>query len=818
MTTDHTNHQQEQEQESKINLRLLWSILLVKRYWFIVSFLLFLAGAVVYLKLQTTTYLMTSKVLIKDQDEGSSSISHKLNFMENMGFANNSNGFDNELEVLSSDNLSEIVVRHLKLYTQYYYKGRFRFKEFYGNFSPWIVDIDSATIDTLQRPLTLILQQQEDGVISAELTYDGEQKTTFIKSLPATIPFSPTGNLHIHFQDSLFEADTFDFHQKIKVTVMPLSLATIRFGSRLEVAPTSKTTTVALLQYVDNLPERGVDYLKELTQAYNIDATSDYNQEAQQTADFIRQRLKLISTELDDTENSLEHFKRKGGISDYDNDVKMSATQKYQYDNRIAETETQYRLVSDLLDYVNNPGNKLQPVPSNIGLADPTLAKSLEEYNKIIFQYQQLQRTAAPGSPTLRQAEQSAADFLKGIRMSLNTLQKQYAIRISDLQRQAGKYSHNLNTSPTKEHTLAQIKRQQEVKSGLFIMLLQKREETLIQLASSVYKAKEIEKPACRGYISPRPRWVYLIALALALALPSILFFAIRYFKIRVTTEEELKALTDIPIFGYVPFVKALTTGKRTIVIEENRNSLMMEVYRQLRSTLPFVMKPGDKVLLFTSCVAGEGKTSIACNLGTSIAFTGRRVLLMGLDIRKPRLAGLFNLEDEENGISNYLARNAADTAYLESLIQHTDISPNLDIIAAGTIPPNPGELLTRPNLRIGLEYLKQQYDYIIMDTAPIGLVSDTISLAPLADVTFYIVRSGYTLKADMQLINEYRQQGIFQNINIIFNSVNLAGTGIPAKAYGSKTYGIGRTYGYGYGYGYRYGYGYGNDKLLEEV
>ena len=300
--------------------------------------------------------------------------------------------------------------------------------------------------------------------------------------------------------------------------------------------------------------------------------------------------------------------------------------------------------------------------------------------------------------------------------------------------------------------------------------------------------------------------------------MPYLLFFAIRYFKIRVTTEEELKALTDIPIFGYVPFVKALTTGKRTIVIEENRNSLMMEVYRQLRSTLPFVMKPGDKVLLFTSCVAGEGKTSIACNLGTSIAFTGRRVLLMGLDIRKPRLAGLFNLEDEENGISNYLARNAADTAYLESLIQHTDISPNLDIIAAGTIPPNPGELLTRPNLRIGLEYLKQQYDYIIMDTAPIGLVSDTISLAPLADVTFYIVRSGYTLKADMQLINEYRQQGIFQNINIIFNSVNLAGTGIPAKAYGSKTYGIGRTYGYGYGYGYRYGYGYGNDKLLEEV
>ena len=817
MTTDHTNNPQEKGSESIINLRLLWSIFLVKRYWFIASFLLFMAGAFVYLRLQTTTYLMTSKVLIKDQDEGAS-LSHKLNFMENMGFANNSSGFDNELEVLTSDNLSEIVVRDLKLYTQYYIKGRFRYSEFYGKFSPWVADIDSLTIDTLRRPITIILQQQEDGNVLAELSYNQTQKSKLIKSFPTTLQFSDKGKVSIHFQDSLYDKNNFEFQQKIKITISPLSLASLYFGNRLEVAPTSKTTTVALLQYVDNVPERGIDYLAKLTEVYNIDATTDYNQEAQKTADFIRQRLKLITSELDGTESSLEDFKRKSGISDYDNDVKMSATQKYQYENRIVEAQTQYRLVSDLLNYVNNPQNKLQPVPSNIGLADPTLAKSLEQYNQIIFEYQQLQRTAAPGNPTLVQAEERAKDFLKGIRMSLSTLQNQYGIRISDLQRQAGKYNQNLNTSPVKEHTLAQIKRQQEVKSGLFIMLLQKREETLIQLASSVYKAKEIEKPACRGYISPRPRWVYLIALALALGLPYLIFFAIRYFKIRITTEEELKELTDIPIFGYVPFVKALTTGKRTIVIEENRNSIMMEVYRQLRSSLPFVMKPNDKVLLFTSCVSGEGKTSIACNLGTSIAFTGRKVLLMGLDIRKPRLAGLFNLDDEEKGISNYLARNVSDTDYLDGLIQHTDISPNLDIIAAGTIPPNPGELLSRPNLQIALEYLKQQYDFIIMDTAPIGLVSDTLSLAKLADVTFYIVRSNYTLKADMQLINEYRQQDVFQNINIIFNSVKVNRKNVTTHTYGSRTYGLYRSYGYGYGYGYNYGYGYGENKQLEEV
>lgn len=826
MATTNTNSsttetQQTKGEETKITLRLLWSIFMAKRWWFLLSFFFFMGLSAVYLRLTQRTFLMTSKILIKDKDERSKLLP-KQSMLMDIGFANNSNGFDNELEVIKSDNLANIVVRDLKLYTQYYAKGRFRYKEFYGKYSPWVVSIDSATIDTLKTPILLTMEWQEDGSVDAQLKYDLISIRKNIKHFPASIRYSKEGKVDIAFNDSLYEEEGFELSQKVKVVISPLELSSMFFNRRLDVAPTSKTTTVALMQYKDNIPERGIDYLKRLTEVYNTDATFDYNLEAQQAADFINNRLKIITGELEDTEGSLESYKRGHNIADYQNDIRMSTTQKFQYENRIAETQTQYNLVCDLIDYVNNPANHLQTVPSNIGLADPTMAKGLEEYNMIAIEYQRLKRNTSESNPALIQAANAASDRLNSIRSSLATLKKQYGIRLSDMQRQAGKYNQNLSSSATKERTLAEIKRQQEVKSGLYIMLLQKREENLIQLASTVYKAKEIEKPACQGYISPRPRMAYLIALALALICPFLVVFSINFFKIRITTREDIEETTDIPLFGFVPFVKALVGGKRTIVIEENRNSIMMEAYRQLRSTLPFVMKPGDKVILFTSCVAGEGKTSVACNLGTSIAFTGKRVLLMGLDIRKPRLAGLFDLDDEAHGISDYLTQNKDDFPALERSIQHTGISKRLDIIPAGTIPPNPAELLSRPFLQSAIEHLKTLYDFIILDTAPLGLVSDTLSLTPLADVTFFVMRANYSLKADVQVVNSYKQQGVFKNINIILNAVKLGQQDFTAKKYGSVAYGVYRSYGNGYGYGgghgYGYGYGYGENKKLEEV
>ena len=825
MTATKTNKKQlathkNGQEDQNISLKILWSIFMAKRWWFLISFLFFMGTAAVYLRLTHKTYLMTSKILIKDKDERSKLLSKK-NMLTDIGFANNSDGFDNELEVIKSDNLASIVVRDLKLYTQYYAKSRIRYKEFYGKYSPWLVDIAPEIIDTLKTPIILTLEWMEGGSVDARLTYNLTEVRETIKQFPTSIQYAKEGKVDISFNDSIYEQEGFELNQKVKVVISPLELSTMNFNHRLEVAPTSKTTTVALMQFKDNLPERGIDYLKHLTEVYNNDATIDYNMEAQQAADFINQRLQLISSELEDTEGSLESYKRGNKIVDYQNDIRMSTTQKFQYENRIAEAQTQYNLVCDLVDYVNNPANNLKTVPSNIGLADPTMAKSIEEYNTIAIEYQRLKRNTSEESPILKQAENVANDHMNSIKASLNTLKKQYGIRLGDMQRQAGKYNQNLNTSPTKERALGEIRRQQEVKSGLFIMLLQKREENLIQLASTVYKAKEIEKPVCQGYISPKSSNIYLFALCLALVCPFLLVYGINFFKIRITTREDIEEYTDIPLFGFVPFVKALVGGKRTIVIEENRNSIMMEAYRQLRSTLPFVMSPDDKVILFTSCVAGEGKTSVACNLGTSIAFTGKRVLLIGLDIRKPRLAGLFNLDDEAHGISNYLTRNKDDFDYLKSIIQHTGVSKKLDIIPAGTIPPNPAELISRPNLQTALEYLKGLYDFIILDTAPLGLVSDTLSLTKLADVTFFVMRANYSLKADVQVVNNYKKQGVFNNINIILNAVKLGQQDFTAKKYGSVAYGIYRSYGNGYGQGggsYGYGYGYGENNKLEEV
>jgi capsular exopolysaccharide synthesis family protein len=433
-----------------------------------------------------------------------------------------------------------------------------------------------------------------------------------------------------------------------------------------------------------------------------------------------------------------------------------------------------------------------------------------------------LLRSASEDNPSVSILTEEAETYYNSIKASLQSSKQQLTIRRNQLQAQKEKYASKISSAPSKERALADINRQQEVKAGLYLMLLQKREENAITLASSAYKGKVIEEPIVSGPVSPKKKMIFLVALIVGIVLPYAYYFIRNFFRFRVENREDIYRLTKVPLLGSVPFIKALDKGDRNVVVQENRNSVVVEVYRSIRSNLPFVLSKDQNVILFTSTTSGEGKTCVASNLAASIAFAGKKVVIVGLDIRKPRLAGLFNLASSDKGISNFFTRPADDYQYLESIIQKSDISPNLDIIAAGPIPPNPAELLEKENLETAINYLKKKYDYVLLDTAPIGLVSDTLSVGKVADATLFVVRANYTLKADLELVNSLAAENRLPNVNIILNAAKVESNSYTYKKYGyGYGYGYGRRYGYGYGSYGGYGYGYGEKeggKKLEEI
>ena len=805
------------EESSGLDIRVLWSIFLGYKYWFMASVALCLLVAGIYLRYSTPKYEISTKVLIKDKENRRYMSNPMSTTFSEMGLMNNSNGFDNELEIISTKTLNKRAVKHLKSYVKYISDGRVKDREVYSKDCPYLIDMDESIIDTLSTVVMVRFVEGDKGLEA--LVQAGDFETTkLIKAFPSYIS-TPYGRVSINRNELLTE---FTLEKPINAYICPIDPIAQGYANAISVEATSKTTTVAQLTMKDNLPERSADYLKQLVEEYNEDANIDNNIEATRTKDFVEERLGEITKELNMTEAEIAQFKQSSGIVDYKTDASINASQNIQYEQKVVEASTQLSLINDLIDFANRRENYLQTIPSNVGLSDPALAQSISKYNEIVIERNRLLRSASETSPAVEAITSEAESYFSAVRSSLQSAQRQYTKIRNDLQAQQNKYTARISSSPTNERAIVDMGRQQEVKAELYIMLLQKREENLITLNSSAYKAKVIEEPIVAGPVSPKRKIILLAALLLGLALPYIYIYLREFFSYRIEDKEDLAKACTVPFFGSVPKVKALEGGSRTIVLEENKNSLMMEVYRSLRSNLPFVLKPNENVILFTSTSSSEGKTVTAANLATSIAFVGKKVLLVGLDIRKPRLAGLFNLEDTEKGISNFLTREADDYKYLDTLIKKTTISDKLDILPAGAIPPNPAELLERENLASAINYLKSKYDYVILDTAPVGLVSDTFSIAKNADLTLYVVRAKFTLKSDIDLINALNADKRLPNMNILLNGVETQGSGYGYKHYGHYGYGKGYGYGYGYGYGNGYGYGYGygekGGKKLEEV
>lgn len=797
------NEAQESKEEN-IDVKELLFKYLIHWPWFVGAVIACLIAAWVYLYTSTPVYNISATVLIKDDKKGGSA--GMLSGLESLGLdgmVSSSQNIDNEIEVLRSKTIVKEVVEDLGLYISYTDKDEFPSRNIYKT-SPVQVSLTPQEADLLEEPMIVEMTLQPQGSLDVNVKIAGNKYQKHFEKLPAVFPTDKGTLAFFLTPDSVLSSkrtleeitDSEKTTRNITATInKPLAVAKW-CCKNMTIEPTSKTTSVAVISLKNSNVQRGKDFINKLLEMYNINTNNDKNEVAQKTAEFINERISIISKELGSTEKDLESFKRGAGITDLTSDAQIALTGSAEYEKKRVENQTQINLLQDLQKYMRNEGYDV--LPSNIGLQDVNLAAAINRYNDVLVERKRLLRTSTENNPTIINLDTSIGAMKENVQVSLDRVLRGLYITKADLDREASRYSRRISEAPGQEREFVSIARQQEIKAGLYLMLLQKREENAITLAATANNAKIIDDAIADDTpVSPRGRMTYLIALVLGVGIPVGVIYLLELTKFKIEGRADVEKLTSAPIVGDIP----LTDEKQgAIAVFENQNNLMSETFRNVRTNLQFMLDNNKKVILVTSTVSGEGKSFISGNLAISLSLLGKKVVIVGLDIRKPGLNKVFNISKKEQGITQYLANPEKN---LMDLVQPSDVSKNLYILPGGTVPPNPTELLARDGLDKAIETLKKNFEYVILDTAPVGMVTDTLLIGRVADLSVYVCRADYTRKNEYTLINELIDGNKLPNLCTVINGLDL-----KKKKYGYY-YGYGK-YGKYYGYGKRYGYGYG--------
>ena len=803
MKEEIVNERQCETEDEKIDIQQLLFKYIIHWPWFVGAVLVCLIGAWIYLRMATPVYNISATVLIKDDKKGGNTGSMVgLEELGLSGLISSSQNIDNELEVLRSKTLVKEVINLLNLYVSYTDEDGFPSKNMYKT-SPVLVSLTPQEAEKLTDPMVVEMALYGEGGLDVNVTVGDKEYQKHFEKLPAVFPMDEGTLAFFQSPDSLsLKKDTMEASSNIRhITAKiksPMKVARA-YCENLKIEPTSKTTSVAVISLKNSSLQRGQDFINQLLEMYNRNTNNDKNEIAQKTAEFIDERINIISKELGSTEANLENFKRNAGITDLTSEAQIALTGNAEYEKKRVENRTQISLIEDLRKYIR--GNEYEVLPGNIGLQDPGLVATIERYNEMLVERKRLLRTSTENNPTIINLDTSIRAMKSNVQATLDGSLKGLLITKADLEREASRFSRRISDAPGQERQFVSIARQQEIKAGLYLMLLQKREENAIALAATANNAKIIDEAIADDIpVSPKRRMIYLIALVLGVGIPVGIIYLIGLTKFKLEGRADVEKLTTIPIVGDIPLTDEKNEKDGSIAVFENQNNLMSETFRNIRTNLQFMLQNDKKVILVTSTVSGEGKSFISANLAISLSLLGKKVVIVGLDIRKPGLNKVFRLSTKEKGITLYLANPETD---LMSLVQPSDINQNLYILPGGTVPPNPTELLARDGLDKAIEILKKSFDYVVLDTAPVGMVTDTLLIGRVADLSVYVCRADYTHKVEYTLINELAEEKKLPNLCTVINGVDL-----KRRKYGYY-YGYGK-YGKYYGYGKRYGYGYG--------
>ena len=773
---------QNQEEQSALDFQTIYSTLILNWKWFLLSIVLCCALAVAYVKLAPKVFQSSTKILIKDDESkksgGAAGAAAAAMSNLSLGFMSSSNGIDNETEILNSRYLVQQTIKNLKLYAEYKHGGMLVDTLIYAK-QEVNVDMDTTSLKQLNAPMKLTITR-EGGIYHVKGKYfkpiDAEtfEKAPYeinktLAKLPAQIR-TKAGTL------TLTQNPGYELKEgtELKVEMISPFKASKEYFKRLTMNQTKKTANTVELTFNDESRERGVDFLNGLIDAYNYQANIDKNEIQKRTEDFINSRLAKISTELTGNDTNLEKYKQKNRMVDIGLNAKQAVLSSDQFDQELNKANMQVELLNEIGKYMDQPANKYQPIPTNVGLEDESATALIGQYNSLALTRKQLLHSASEDSPVVTPITAQLEDLMTAIKRAMFQARINMKIQRNSIADMASKYEKTIGVTPEQEKALTQIGRQQSVTSGLYLMLLQKREETSMSLASTADKAKIIEPAAFVDKVSPKGIIALLIAFILGVAIPAGIIYLRELLRNKILGHDDVEKLTQLPIIGDIPTASA-NGSKGNIVIQENKSNLMSEIFRGLRTNLQLAGDDKEKVFIVTSTTTGEGKTFIASNLAMSLALLEKKTIMVGLDIRKPRMAELFGISDRQHGITNILANEECNWEEVKAQIVASGVNHNLDLLMAGPTPANPGELMVRKSLKQTIALLKEHYDYVIIDTAPVGLVADTLQLSKLADRTLFVCRADFSTKSSFTYINKLDEQKKLPNISIVINDIDLS-------------------------------------------
>jgi capsular exopolysaccharide synthesis family protein len=626
--------------------------------------------------------------------------------------------------------------------------------------------------DTLKHNVILVLSPTSKGydiLFQYGETIEREYRVTDLSTPLST----PVGSIQFFVNSPLKSA------QKLKIIAYPLTALTNQIGASISVATVNKNSNAIIISAVSPTPQKTKDMLDKLVELYNLDAIFDKNMILTNTADFIESRLRLISSELLDVELNVENYKKTHGLTDISSEAQLYLETASEYEKKLVDIETQLNLVNYIGSYINESRNQFNLIPANLGIKDEALQKLIEEYNTALLERMKILRSSNEQNPVITQMEQQIKAVRSTIDKSIASVKDGLVISKNDLMAQNNEFSSKIKSVPTQERQFMEIKRQQQIKESLYLFLLQKREENALNLASTTPSARTIDAAyTSASPVSPRRMIVFLLALILGLGLPVLVMYIMQFINDTVQDRKEFQKFVKAPFLGSI----GLSKETETIVVKEGRTTSIVEMFRLVRSNLQFMFSDvKSPVILVTSTISGEGKTFIAANLAMSFALMKKKVILVGVDIRNPMLDVYFNIKKSNKGLTIFLAD---PNCQINEIIQPSEVHPYLDIILAGPVPPNPAELLMNQRLDELIRELKSQYDYIILDSAPIGIVSDTFQLNRLVDNTICVTRLKYTPKEALHFINHTYESKKLKNMATVLNGTNDVSN---------------------YGYGYRY-------------
>jgi len=583
------------EQEEQVDYKALFFKYLIHWKWFVASIVVCLIGGWIYLHYTTPVYSITGSVIIKDNKKNSSA-GTGLGDLEDLGFYSSTSNFDNEVEVLHSRTLLKKVVEELDLYINYRTRENLRPVELYKDtpVKVWLTPEEAEKLPNGAAVLEVVLKP--GGKLSVSTEIDEQEFKQDFDKLPALLT-TPYGTFSFTPGDSAIV----EKEQEITVTVAAPRIMANGYADALSVEPTSKTTTIAQITLQNTSPQRGVDFINKLIEIYNRDANDDKNEVASKTAEFIDERIKIINGELGTTEKELETFKRDAGLTDLKSDAQLALSENSEYEKKRAENSTQLRLVQFLSEYANNPDHAYEVLPVNVGLTDTGLTELINRYNEMLLERKRLLRTSSESNPVVVNLDASIRAMRSNVQTTILSVQKGLMITKADLERQAGKYAGRITSAPGQERQLVSISRQQEIKAGLYLMLLQKREENAITLASTANNARIVDE-AQAGLlpVSPKGKLIYLIAFVLGIAIPVGIIYIIELLRYKIEDRSDVEKLTTVPIIGDIPASDNMPK-EGSVVVHENQNDMMAETFRNVRTNVQYMLGNNQKVVLITS-------------------------------------------------------------------------------------------------------------------------------------------------------------------------------------------------------------------------